>query len=176
MIAHENQRNMLVIVVAVLLASNLYLAVSLARTEKTIVMIPTIDKEMSVGTHTVSEDYLLYRAEQIMQLLFNIRHENYAYNANQILAQVSSSNKPEFTKQLEEFTEDVKSKKYFYVFNKDSYSIDNKRLNIIFSGYLETYVNDKKIDTNHKKYKLTFTNNSGLVKLTSFEEIKDAKT
>jgi len=175
MIRVESQRTILGVTTVVLLVANLYLAVSISRVEKTVVLVPSIDQEMSVGTKTVSEDYLLYRGEQIMQLLFNIRHENFAYNVEQILKQVSSSNRPEFSKQLEEFTKDVKSKRYFYTFNKDAFDINAKKLEVAFSGYLEVFINDKKVKTEHKKYKLAFTNNYGLVRLGSFEEVIDAR-
>ena len=175
MISLENQRTILGITVAVLLLSNLYLSISISRVKRTVVLVPTIDKEMTVAADWVSEDYLLVRAEQIMQLLFNIRHENFSYNIDQILKQVSSKSKPQFAQQLNEFAKDVKSKKYFYTFHKDAFAINASKLEITFSGYLDVFVNDKKIKTNHKSYKLAFTNNYGLVRLVSFEEVTDAK-
>lgn len=171
----DKQRNVLAISAAILLLSNLCLTVSLSQKQNKpmIVMVPTIDKEMIVGESFVSEDYLLVRAEQIMQLLFGIRHENFSYNVNQILKQVSSNNKAAFSEQLEMFVSDVKSKQYFYVFNKDSYVIDPQNLYVQFSGYLETYVNDRRIATNHKTYRLSFSNRGGLVQISSFEEIQE---
>ena len=178
MISVEKEKQKIFAIIAgLMLVSNIYLASLLwdpSRSNKMVVLVPTIDKEMSVGTKLVSEDYLHYRAEQIMQLLFSIRHENFAYNVDQILKQVSSHNRPEFGKQLDEFTKDIKSKKYFYTFNKDAYEIDASRLEVTFSGYLETFINDKRVKTNHKKYKLAFTNSYGLVKLNSFEEVTGA--
>jgi hypothetical protein len=109
-------------------------------------------------------------------LLFNIRHERYEDNVYQLLKQVSSSQKPRFEKQLREVVQDIKDKKYFYVFNKESQEIDGKGLSITFSGYLETYINNKRQDNVvFKKYKLSFENNSGLVSLASFTEIKEQK-
>lgn len=175
MISLEKQRNILGVVTCMLLAANLYLSISLFKREKMVVLVPTIDKEMTVTTSWVAEDYLLFRAEQIIQLLFNMRAENLDYNINEILRQVSSHNKGEFNKQLNEFAKDVKSKRYFYTFSKDGFVINAKRLEVTFSGYLEVYINDKKIKTDHKKYKLTFTNNYGLVMLVSFEEVEDVK-
>ena len=175
MISLEKQRLILGATAAVLLLSNLYLSISISRFEKTVVLTPTIDKEMIVGTSWVSEDYLLVRAEQIMQLLFNIRQENLSYNIDQILKQVSSKNKPQFKEQLDAFAKDVKSKRYFYTFNKDTFAINAKKLEVSFSGYLDVFINDKRIKTDHKNYILIFSNNCGLVKLVSFQEVEDAK-
>lgn len=173
----EKQRTGLLLILGMLIVSNAIL-VSLVskKEEKLIVMVPTIDKEMVVGTNTVSKDYLLYRSEQIIQLLFNIRHERYEDNVYQLLKQVSSSQKPHFEKQLRDVVQDIKDKKYFYVFNKESQEIDENGLSITFSGYLETYINNRRQDNVvFKKYKLSFENNSGLVSLVSFTEIKEQK-
>jgi hypothetical protein len=171
----EKQRTILLLMLGALVVSNVILALLASKKEeKLVVMVPTIDKEMVVGTNTVSSDYLLYRAEQIMQLLFNIRHERYEDNVAQILKQVSSSQKPQFEKQIREVVQDIKDKKYFYVFDKESQEIDEKDLTITFSGYLETYIYNKRQDNvAFKKYRLSFENNSGLVGLVSFTEIKD---
>lgn len=177
MISLESQRVLFGTVATVMLALNIYLGVSLARIERMVILVPTIDKEMKLSSTSVSEDYLLYRAEQIMQLLFNIRHENFAYNVEQILKQVSSRSRLEFGKQLDEFAADIKSKKYFYIFNKDGFEINSQELEVIFSGYLEVYVNNKKIEENYKKYRLVFDNKFGLVKLLGWEEVLEgAKT
>ena len=173
MLTIEQQRNVLIGVSAALLCVNIWFAVAVSKQDQMIVMVPTIDRQMTVGQDFVSEEYLLYRAEQVMQLLFNIRQENFAYNVEQILRQVSSDNKPEFNKQLSAFADDVKTKRYFYVFSKDGFTVDSRNLKITFSGYLDTFVNDKRLSTNHKSYCLTFSNKSGLVTLISFEELDD---
>ena len=158
------------------LGSNLYLVLMMRNQNKIIVMVPSLERELVVGAHFVSEEYLLLRAEQIMQLLFNIRHENFAYNMTQILRQVSSKHKADFTEQLELFVADVRSKRYFYVFNQDAVEIDNKGLSVMFSGYLETFINNKLVTVAPKRYKLSFVNNSGLVTLVSFEEVHNDKS
>lgn len=173
----EKQKTVLLLMLGVLIISNVILVSLMSKKEeKLVVMVPTIDKEMVVGTNTVSSDYLLYRAEQVMHLLFNIRHERYEGNVSQLLKQVSSRQKPQFEKQIREVVQDIKDKKYFYVFDKESQEIDEKGLTITFSGYLETYIYNKRQDNvAFKKYRLSFENNSGLVSLVSFTEIQDHK-
>ena len=173
----SNQRFQYCIGIIILsLLCNLVLAVKLYTKESTIIMVPTIDNEMSVGTNKVSDAYLLYRAEQIVQLLFNTRHENYSYNVSEILKHVSSDVKVKFADQLSAYTEDIKSKHYFYVFHKNAYSIDSKKLTITFSGYLDTYYNNKKMEVIFKQYQLSFINLSGLVFLEGFSDITPQDT
>lgn len=173
----ENLRQKYAVYIIILsLVCNIILAIKLYTKEATVVMVPTIHQEMSVGTEKVSNEYLLYRAEQIMQLLFNTRQENYTYNTAQILRQVSSEVKAKFAEQLAVLTEDIKSKHYFYVFHKNSYAISDDELEVTVSGYLDTFFNNKKTDTQYKTYRLTFINNTGLVHLRGFEELKENQT
>jgi conjugal transfer pilus assembly protein TraE len=167
------QRNLLLIVTIFIVIANTVLAVGIYSQKKLVVMVPTLDKEITIGTNYVSEDYLLLRAEQISGLLFNIREDNYLYNQNQLLNQIASQNKEDFKAQLEEFISDVKQKKYYYVFNKQSSEIDNQSLTVTFSGYLETYLIDKKISSQIRTFQFFFVNNGGIVTLTSFEEVKN---
>lgn len=175
MLATDKQSRIIQCMLGLLIVINVILSFQVFKYDKKlVVMVPTIDRKMIVGTTIVSQDYLLYRAEQIMQLLFNIRHERYEDNVSQILSQVSSSQKPQFQQQLTELVKDIKDKKYFYVFNKESQKVDEKRLSITFRGYLETYINNKRQDNiEFKIYKLSFVNHAGMVSLVSFIEIKD---
>ena len=177
MLTIEKQRVVVLLMLGTLIVSNMILLSLISKKdEKLVVMVPTIDKEMVVGTNRVSSDYLLYRSEQIMQLLFNIRHERYEDNVSQLLKQVSSNQKPQFEKQIREVVQDIKDKKYFYVFDKESQEIDTQNLTITFLGYLETYIYNKRQDNvAFKKYRLAFENTSGLVSFVSFTEIKDDK-
>lgn len=167
------QRNILILSSGVLLASNIILAVTLQTQEKLVVLTPTIDKEITIGTNYVSEDYLQLRAEQIATLLFNIRQENYLYNQTQLLAQIAPEASQEFKDQLEQFVADVKQKKYYYVFHKHGFEIDNKELTVTIAGELETYLTGKLISSMYKKFRFTFTNSGSIVMLTSFEEVTD---
>ncbi len=74
------QRNLLFILSAALVASNLYMAVIINKQDRTVVLLPTVDREIVVGAKFVSDEYLLLRADQITQLLFNIREETYHYH------------------------------------------------------------------------------------------------
>jgi type IV conjugative transfer system protein TraE len=171
----KNQNKILALLLLISLLSNTYLVLKLCNQNKTVIMVPSLEREVSVGEEFVSADYLSLRALQVMELLFNIRNENFDYNLNQILRQVSSKNKADFREQLEIFAADVRSKQYFYVFNKESIELDTTNLAVVFTGSLETFISNKLVATTPKRYRLTFINNSGLVTLTSFEDISNDK-
>ncbi len=171
------QRNVLLILSSVLLGANVLLSLKLIRSEVRTILVPTIDKELVIGTKLVSPDYLQVRAEQIVTLLFNLRQETEAYVTSQLLRQCDSSHVKEFKEQLEVLTKDVKQKGYYYTFYATKYDIDTQNLRVTFRGDLDTYVNDKKIQTNPKTYALGFVNHNGILNLISFEEVNyDGKT
>jgi type IV conjugative transfer system protein TraE len=166
------QRNVLLALSTVLLGTNTMLAFKLVKSEVRTILVPTLDKELMIGTKSVSPDYLQVRAEQIVSLLFNLRSETHEYAISQILRQCDSARVKEFKEQLEILTQDVKQKGYYYTFQTSRYEIDTQNLTVKFKGDLDTYVNDKKIQSLAKAYSLGFVNHGGVLNLISFEEVK----
>ena len=165
----------MVILVFVLL-SNFYVIRLISQKDNvTTIIVPSVDRELIVGSQFVSDEYLLLRAEQIIQFLFNIRYENANDNMVRILKQVASPHKIKFKEKLETFVSDIRAKKYFYIFNKENIEIDNKNLTVSIKGNLETFISDKLITSVSRTYQLSFTNNYGLVSLTDFVEVKDVQ-
>ncbi|WP_039459118.1 TraE/TraK family type IV conjugative transfer system protein [Candidatus Jidaibacter acanthamoebae] len=170
------QRNVLVLCMATMLISNVMLAVKLNNQEKIVILVPTLDKELAVGTGFVSEEYLKLRAEQIIYLLFSLRKENIEYVKQGLLKQIDSQSYQEFKAQLEKLSLDIKERGYFYIFNDiQKFEIDSKDLNVKVSGYLETYLGNSRIDRKFKEYEVSFVNRGGVVNLKSFSEVKNEK-
>lgn len=170
------QRNLLIGVATLLCSANLILAIALHNQEKMVVLVPTLDRELSISNQFVSDEYLKLRAEQVLYLLFSMRTENVGYVTQQLLKHVSPLNEQDFKSQIEALGEDIKSRGYRYWFTDiQSFEIDSTNLRVQVSGYLETYLADKQIDNQPKKYQLTFKNRSGLVQLETFSEVHDEK-
>ena len=167
------KRNLILPLVAVILASNLLLAIRLYNNQQMIILVPTIDRQLKVGTNFVSKEYLKLRAEQIIYLLFSMKSENLDQVRHELLKQVDNSAHREFKEQLEKLGNDIKARGYYYSFTDiQGWEIDEAGLTVQVSGYLETYLSGRQVDRQLKKYKLTFYNKAGLVNLNSFEEIK----
>ena len=170
------QRNILIGAAALLCSSNIILALIISSQERMVVLVPTLDRELSVGNHFVSNEYLKLRAEQVLYLLFSMRTENANYVTQQLLKQVSPLNEQDFKTQIEALGEDIKSRGYRYWFTDiQRFEIDNTNLKVKVSGYLETYLADKQIDKKLKQYQLSFKNMAGLVQLETFSEVKNEK-
>jgi type IV conjugative transfer system protein TraE len=170
------QRNLLIGMAILLFAINSLLTVCLFIRDEMVVMVPTIERELRVSRDFVSDEYLRLRAEQFMYLLFSMREGNVEYITRELLKGIDAAKSNEFKVQIEKLGQDIEQRKYRYWFTDlQEIEIDNYNLNVVLSGYLETYLADKQIDKHFKKYLLTFKNRNGLVKLETFMEIKDEK-
>ena len=167
------KRNLILALIAAILISNILLTIRLYNDQQVIILVPTIDRELKVGSNFVSKDYLKLRAEQIIYLLFSMKSENLDQARNELLKQVDNGNHIEFKNQLEKLGEDIKARGYYYHFTDiKEWQVDEIGLIVNVSGYLETYLSGRQVDRQLKKYKLTFCKKAGLVKLYAFEELK----
>jgi len=166
------ERNLILGLVTVTLFSNLLLTFRLYGIEQMVILLPTIDRELKVGSNFVSREYLKLRAEQILYLLFSMKGENQERINQELLKQVDNSSYKEFKAQLEKLGEDIKNRGYYYSFTDlQGWEVNEINLTVLVSGYLETYLSGRQIDRNLKAYKLVFKNKGGLVKIETFEEI-----
>lgn len=165
------QRNMLLIFSSCLIVSNIALSIRVNTIETKTILVPTIEQELVVSNNFVSEEYLRLRADQVINLLFELRKENQDFITEQLLKNCTSEVRADFKKQLDSLKADIQSKGYYYSYAKNGYEIDNKELIVTINGYLETYLNDKKIDSSFRSYQLSFVNRGGIIKLSSFEEL-----
>ncbi len=169
------QRNLLAITSSILVLANLFMAIKLSKQKNLTILVPTLDRQIIIGENYVSNDYLQLRTDQIADLLFNIREDNCNKNKEQLLRQVNSSRIEEFKHKIDEFIDDIRKKKYYYVLHKQKYDIDNQELSVIISGELETYLAGKKISQEFKTYKFSYENQSGILSLISFQELTNSK-
>jgi type IV conjugative transfer system protein TraE len=171
------QKNFLLGLLVLGMFGNVLLALKLYKQESTVIMVPSIDRELRVGSHIVFDEYLRLRAEQVINLFFSMREGTAKYVTDALLKQADSDTYLEFKKQLEALAADIKARGYRYLFiDIQKFEIDNHNLTVTVSGYLETYLADRMIEKKFKKYLLSFSNHGGLVKLKAFaEEVVDEK-
>ena len=167
------ERNLILGLVVITLASNLLLTFRLYNHEQMIVLVPTIDRQLKVGSNFVSKDYLKLRAEQVVYLLFSMRDENLEHVNHELLKQVGNGSIKEFKEQLTKLSEDIRSRGYYYLLTDiQDWEVNEIDLTVKVIGYLETYLGGRQVGRELKAYKLTFLNKGGLVNLNTFEEIK----
>ena len=103
-----------------------------------------------------------------------MKKENADLVTNALLRQVDNEFYDEFKARIIKLAKDIHSKDYRYVFGDiQSYEYDNYKWTAKVSGYLDTYLSDKRIASLNKQYLLSFTNRSGIINLKSFEEVEN---
>lgn len=168
------QRNILIGGVVSMLAVNGLLAAKVYNQQEIIVLVPTLDRELKIGSSFVSDEYLRLRAEQLVYLLFSMKNGNVEYVTRELLRQVDNSTHSEFKIQIDKLAQDINSRNYRYWFSDiTQIDIDNEALTVSLKGYLETYFADKQIDKQFKEYQLSFINRSGILNLETFTEVKN---
>jgi conjugal transfer pilus assembly protein TraE len=155
---------------------NIILSVKLLNQEIITRNIPLVDNELIIGSDFVNDAALKIRADQIIYLIFSMKKENAGNVTNILMRHVDASKHQDFKKQISKLAEDIKARGYRYFLSDiTGYEFDNLKYSVKVSGYLDTYMSDKKIATNYKEYQITFINRSGVLNLASFEEVSQIK-
>lgn len=171
------QRNCLVFLVFTLVASNLVLTVTLNSKDTIVRLIPTIDRELVIGSNFVSDEYLLLRANQILSLVFSMNRENIQETKVKLLSQVDNSVYSIIKEQIDKLSEDINLRGYRYSWHdQTSAKVLRDGMTVQVSGYASTYVANREIETIRKTYEIKFINNNGIVVLSAFSEVREVLT
>lgn len=170
------QRNILLASSSLLLAANALLSFKIYSTEIVTRNLPITDQELVISESYINDAALKAKADQILSLLFSMKKENVNLVTNNLLKSIDNEFYLEFKSKIELLAEDIHKRDYRYVFGDiKSYEFDNYKLTVKVTGFLDTYLSDKRIASNQKQYLLSFSNKSGIINLKSFEEIKNGK-
>lgn len=170
------QRNILLSTSSLLLIANVLLSFKIYSTEIVTRNIPLVEQEFIISDSYINDAALKTRADQILSLLFSMKKENVSIVTNNLLKSVDNEFYLEFKNKIEALAEDIHKREYRYVFGDvKSYEYDNYTWTVKVTGFLDTYLSDKRIASVNKQYLLSFTNRSGIINLKSFEEIRNEK-
>ncbi len=169
------QRNLLVVVLALSIISNAMLSYVICTQNQKTIIIPSIAAEYEISDNYVSNNYLKNLTIEINNLLFSLNNENVDNISSSLLKLVAPEASEKFKGSLAILTEDIKRRNIRNYFTDIvNYKVDNNKLVVEVSGYLESFIEDQRISREYKSYRYFFQNKSGLVKLISFTEVKDA--
>ena len=168
------QRNILLGLVVINMATNALLAVKLYNVDTVTRLIPTIEQTQEISSSYVNDAALRARTEQIIYLLFSMKKENVDSVTTALLKQVDNAAYDTFKKKIDLLAEDIKAKNYRYVFTDiQSYEFDNLNFTVKVKGYLETYLAGKQLNSELKEYLISFFNRGGILTLKNFEEVSN---
>jgi hypothetical protein len=167
------ERKLLRIFAGVMLMSNFCLTLTAFFYGTIVVLVPTLDKEIRVGTHSVSDEYLKLRTEEILYQLFPVADENINGIKRQLQRQVDINHYKDVETQIDNLWKQRKFG-YRYLFRDiQSIEIGNMERTVKVTGYLEAYLGDKLIEKKLKQYKFSYVNKAALLNLVSIEEVEN---
>ncbi|GAB4165560.1 MAG: hypothetical protein Tsb006_5040 [Rickettsiaceae bacterium] len=174
------QRNLFLLLVVMVVIANLLLVLTLATTKEKIVMVPGIGQEMSITGNNVSESYLEEVALLFLSGLLDLSPDTVDHKRDLVLKYTAHSGAGHIEKIKEYFAlakeehEKFKLSTYFTVKNM---TIDNKKLEVLASGVLNSSFGMKGFASKHLSYLLKFELVAGHLRLRAFNEvIADKKT
>lgn len=168
------QRNILLLLVTGLIASNTLLAIKLYRQETITRLVPSLISEQVISQNFANDEALKVRAAELLGLIFSMKKENVDTISTTILSQVDNQYIDDFKQQMTDLSEDIRTKNYRYIFNdSQGYEFDNRNFTVKAKGFLETYMAGKQLSETYKEYLISFINRGGVLTLKSFEEVKD---
>jgi len=166
------ERNLFIVGFIIMVISNLVLVICLYRGESTTILVPSIEQRLEVSSKSASSEYLKLRAQEIHFLIFGMNKENSKRVKELLLASIDNEAREGFAKQIDEYALNIENKGYYYNFaDIVEYGMNNKNLVVKISGYLETFIEEEKINREYKSYKYEFINRGGRVLLHSFKEV-----
>ena len=167
------QRNIAITGFLLMFVTNSILAVVIYRQDKSTILVPGIENRFEVSSNSASKDYLRLRAIEVHNLLFGMNKDNCHKIAGLILQTIDHGTRAEASKQLQVLSKDIKERDYYYNFTDIiEYRVAPLSYKVEISGYLETFMGDKRINRELRTYLYQFINHNGTVLLSSFREVQ----
>lgn len=168
-----HQRNLVVIICAILLIIDFMLTICLISSNKSIVLVPNyLTKSSTISGKRPSREYIEAVTRDIIYGFLNLNPDSLEYSARSILGMVHPKFYGEIKEQVKDFQELIKSKKMSVVFYPTEIITNNETLEAIVSGILYTYIGTKQIGKEEKVYEIKYNYNSMELKVIGFSEIK----
>lgn len=169
------KRNGYLMLASVSMLGNIVLIVALIvalRSEKIILVPPTIERPMWITSSQVSADYLSSMSIFLSTLLLNVNASNAELQHQIFLRYVDGKQYQHIKTNLKLEEEKLKKKHLAINFHLTAIKVDASRMIAHVIGDLEVMLGEEKIPNKRMTYQLKYNYQSGLLKLLSFEELK----
>lgn len=134
-------------------------AIALAKADRThreTLIPPSISKTFWIDDDKVSPSYLEQMGQFLIQLALNRSPANAESQINELLKYVAPSSYPELEKQLVAEVSRQKEDRISTVFYPINVSVSEDRQAVLFEGTLNTWISDKLVKQEPKKYLIKF--------------------
>lgn len=135
------------------------LSIALAKADRThreTLIPPSVSKTFWIDDDKVSPSYLEQMGQYLIQLALNRSPGNAEGQINELLKYVAPSSYPELQKQLIAEVTRQKEDRVSTVYYPTNVSVSEGRQSVLFEGVLNTWISDKLIKQEQKRYLIIF--------------------
>lgn len=168
------QRNLFLLIGAILLLSNLMLGFAFIRLDNQTVLVPGLRQEMSVSKKGVSVSYLEEMSLMFLSNLLDLSPNDVAHKKDLVLKYTSNSDMGYFKDLKEYFSEAENDYKRFGLttyFTAKNLKIDINNLTVHAHGILTSSWGKNGYKSESEEYRLEFDWYGGILRLKTFERI-----
>jgi type IV conjugative transfer system protein TraE len=172
-----SQRNISVIVAFILLIITLLLSICLLRKDTNTILVPSsIANPISISTKRPHNTYLESFSRDVIYTMLNLTPNNIDYAEKAILSFAHGSSYGILKNQFEMIKTSITSKKFSTAFYPVAIYPDNSTMVVYVEGTLYTYLGQKEISRDKKKYEIKYDYSAGKLTIVGFSEIEDGNT
>ena len=170
------QRNVLAYMFGGSFVLNVLLGISvfhLKDKERIVVTPPVIEREFWVSADRVSDSYLEQMSEYLIGLILNVTPSNFGVRSEHLLACVEPANYGIIKEKLIREQQEIERRGLSTVFHITAFRTNATELEVEVKGILKSWIGSAEADSKEQAYKISYSYNSGRLKITDFRELKN---
>jgi len=158
----RKQRNLFIGLLSLSLSINILQGLErLLSQEKTILLPPSLQREVWVRGMEVSDSYLEEWAYYLSALLLNVSPQTIGYQTDLVLRHVSPEFYPQLKQQLRQEAEHLQKNNVATIFQAKEVMIDRASLKATIKGTLISWVGKERVSESQQVYEMAFTITAG---------------
>ncbi|WP_233270680.1 type IV conjugative transfer system protein TraE [Chachezhania sediminis] len=165
---------LLVIVVLVMIASNLFLATKLVSQSNQVVLVPTMVRDGMVARGTVDKGYVEALALDAVYAMYNAAPGSLDYGRQTIERLSSPADRARILARYDEIAEDMRERDISTVFYPRRIEHNFRAYEIVVSGELVTFLETTQVAREAKRILLEFRPQAGSIRLVSIGALVEA--
>lgn len=166
------QRNAILALAAIMVASNVALAMRLVTQTNQVVLVPTSVADGMVARGASDKRYLEALALDAVYALYNASPSNVSYGRTVIERLAAARDRNDLLKHYDEVSNDLRERDISTVFFPRTIEHNPEQLEVVVEGDLQTFLNTVHVASEQRRLLLKFRIEAGSVRLTAISKLE----
>ena len=167
------QRNLYLCLASGLMISQLLISAKLFMQQEKIIMVPGLEKQISIEGSNLSSSYIEQMTHSFINLLLDITPEDIAYKKQTVLKFTSHAGIKNITEYFLQAENEYKKFNLSTHYTVKTLDIDAKNLTVTTNGILASWYGKNGHTSKGVNYRLTYEFTGGFLRLKEFSKIED---